>query len=196
METRTATGEREHERLSAWFATATPAPVEALTAWRLNSRYPRRLSTGITFDVVLADRSLVELSYKILRRYEQTLGPALRFTNLTTAAVLVPPGTAARWSGLVSGSSWTNRRIPVCLGWGHAIRIPGTSPPPQGVSVEWLQAPSTESAIGGAPLLTSPVPLVRCLAEARSILYPDEQRSPLGRAVSAVRAVLRSPQRT
>ncbi|MFJ2110919.1 MULTISPECIES: hypothetical protein [unclassified Streptomyces] len=73
METHTVTG--EHERLSTWFATAAPAPTDALATWRLTPHYPRRLSTDITFDVVLADHSLVELSYKILHRYEQNLKP-------------------------------------------------------------------------------------------------------------------------
>lgn len=194
METCTATG--EHERLSAWFAAATSSPAVSMAAWRLTPDYPRRLSTGITFDVVLAERPLAELTYEILRRYEQTLGPAVRFTNLTTAAVLVPLGTAARWSGLVANSTWPDHEaIPTCIGRDHAIHVPGISPRDSGTRVEWLEAPSTETAIGSAPLLTSPVPLVRCLAEARSLLAPDDERRPLSRAVSAVRAVIRSPQR-
>jgi hypothetical protein len=195
METRIVTG--EHQCLSAWFAAATPAPEESMSAWRLAPDYPRRLPTGVTFDVVLAHCSLVELAYDILRRYEQTVGPAVRFTNLTTAAVLVPPGTAVRWSKLVTGASWPDRKaVPTCLGAGHAVRIPGLAPSAQGVPVEWLEAPNTESAIGDSPLLTAPVQLVRCLAEARSLLAPDDERSPLSRAASAVRAVLRAPQRT
>ncbi|MER5210932.1 hypothetical protein ABT063_10210 [Streptomyces sp. NPDC002838] len=195
METCTVTG--EPERLSAWFAAATPSPAESMSAWHRTPDFPRRLPTGITFDVVLAHRTLVELAYDILRRYEQTVGPAVRFTNLTTAAVLVPPGTAARWGKLVAGASWLDRSaVPMCLGAGHAVRIPGLTPSAQGVPVEWLEAPNTESAIGDAPLLTAPVQLVRCLAEARSLLAPDDERSPLSRAVSAVRAVLRAPQRT
>ncbi|MFI7095406.1 hypothetical protein [Streptomyces lydicus] len=194
METCTATG--EHERLSAWFAAATSSPAASMAAWRLTPHIPRQLSIGITFDVVLAERSLVELTYEILRQYEQTLGPAIRFTNLSTVAVLVPPGTAARWSGLVANATWSSHKaLPICIGRDHTVRIPGISPAASGVLVEWLQAPSTDSAIGGAPLLTSPAPLVRCLAEARSLLAPDDERSPLGRAVSAVRAVIRSTQR-
>ncbi|MGY5131951.1 hypothetical protein ACWGJW_05995 [Streptomyces nigrescens] len=194
METCTATG--EHERLSAWFAAATSSPAASMAAWRLTPHSPRRLSIGITFDVVLAERTLVELTYEILRRYEQTLGPAIRFTNLTTVAVLVPPGTATRWSGLVASARWSDHKaLPICIGRDHAVRIPGISPAASGVLVEWLQAPSADSAIGGAPLLTSPAPLVRCLAEARSLLAADDERSPLNRAVSAVRAVIRSPQR-
>jgi hypothetical protein len=196
METCTVTG--DNESLSAWFAKAASSLAESIAAWQLTPGFPRHLSTGITFDVVLADRSLVELSYEILRRYEQTVGPAVRFTNLTTAAVLVPAGTQARWNRLSTGSSWPDwKAVPTCLGRGHAMRIPGIAPLEPGVPMEWLKAPSTESAIGDAPLLTSPVPLVRCLAEARSILTPDDdERSPLSRAVSAVRAILRTPQRT
>lgn len=195
METHTVTG--EHERLSAWFAAATPAPADSMAAWRLAPDCPRRLPTGITFDVVLAHRSLVELAYDILRGYEQTVGPAIRFTNLTTAAVLVPPGTEARWPRLVTGSSWIERKaVPICLGRGHAVRIPGIAPLAQGGPVEWLESPGTELATGDAPLLTAPVQLVRCLAEARSLLAPDDERTPLSGAVSAVRAVLRAPLRT
>lgn len=195
MDTCTVAG--EPERLSEWFASATPSPAESMSAWRRTPNFPRRLPTGITFDVVLAPRPLIELAYDILFRYEQTVGPAVRFTNLTTAAVLVPSGTAARWGRLVAGDSWRNRSaVPTCLGTGHAVRIPGLAPSAQGVPVEWLEAPSTDSAIGGAPLLTAPVQLVRCLAEARSLLTPDDERSPLSRAVSAVRVVLRAPQRT
>ncbi|MGI5260899.1 hypothetical protein [Streptomyces angustmyceticus] len=194
METCTAAG--EHERLSAWFAAATSSPGESIAAWRLSPHKPRRIPTGITFDIVLAERALGERTYEILRQYEQTLGPAIRFTNLTTVAILVPPGTAARWSGLVANSTWSDHNsLPICIGRDHAIRIPAISPDASGVLVEWLQAPSTESAIGGAPLLTSPAPLVRCLAEARSLLTPDAERGPLSRALSGVRAVIRSTQR-
>ncbi|MFF7705440.1 hypothetical protein [Streptomyces lydicus] len=195
METRIATG--ENERLSTWFAAATSSPDVSMAAWGLTPKSPRRLSTGITFDVVLAERPLVELTHEILRRYEQTVGPAIRFTNLITAAVLVPPGTAARWSDLVANSTWPDHKaVPICLGRGHAVRIPGLLPVASGSPVEWLEEPGNESAVGEAPLLTSPVQLVRCLAEARSLLSPDTERSPLSRAVSAVRAVLRTPQRT
>ncbi|QUI32612.1 hypothetical protein H9W91_18415 [Streptomyces alfalfae] len=195
METCTVAG--EHERLSAWFAAATPSPADSMSAWSLAPDFPRRLPTGVNFDVVLAHRALVELAYDILRRYEQTVGPAVRFTNLTTAAVLVPPGTTDRWSGLVAGSSWPDwKAVPTCLGRGHAVRIPGIALLAQGIPVEWLEKPNTESVIGDAPLLTSPAQLVRCLAEARSLLAPEDERSPLTRAVSAVRAVLRAPQRT
>ncbi|MDJ0466045.1 hypothetical protein [Streptomyces sp. H27-C3] len=193
MDTCTVTG--EPERLSAWFAAATPSPAESMNAWLRTPDFPRRLPTGINFDVVLAPLTLIELAYDILRRYEQTVGPAVRFTNLTTAAVLVPPGTAARWGSLVAGASWYDA-VPTCLGTGHAVRIPGLAPSAPGVPVAWLEAPSAESVVGDAPLLTAPVQLVRCLAEARSLLTPDDERSPLSRAVSAVRAVLRSPQRT
>ncbi|MFF8917420.1 hypothetical protein ACF08M_29955 [Streptomyces sp. NPDC015032] len=187
----------EHDRLSAWFAAATPSPAESMSAWLHAPDFPRRLPTGITFDVVLAHCSLIELAYDILRRYEQTVGPAVRFTNLTTAAVLVPPGTADRWGKLITGVSWLEEKaVPTCLGTGHAVRIPGITPSTQSVPVEWLEAPSTESAIGDAPLLTAPVQLVRCLAEARSLLAPDDEWGPLSRAASAVRAVLQAPQRT
>lgn len=195
MESCTVTG--ESERVSAWFAATPPSPVESMTAWRRTPGFPRRLPTGITFDVVLAHRALVELSYDILRRYEQTVGPAVRFTNLTAAAVLVPPGTAARWGKLIAGASWLDRcAVPMCLGAGHSVRIPGLAPSGQDVPVEWLEVPSTESAIGDAPLLTAPVQLVRCLSEARFLLAPDDGRSPFSRAVSAVRSVLRALRRT
>ncbi|WP_367435268.1 hypothetical protein [Streptomyces celluloflavus] len=36
----------------------------------------------------------------------------------------------------------------------------------------------------------------RCMAEARSILTSDDEPTPLQKAVSAVRSVLRAPQRT
>ncbi|WP_158709193.1 hypothetical protein [Streptomyces globisporus] len=186
----------EPERISAWFAASTPSPEESMTVWRRTPDFPRRLPTGITFDVVLAPLTLVEMAYGILRQYEQTVGPAVRFTNLTTAAVLVPLGTAARWGNLVAGTPWLDRSAaPGCLGAGHAVRIPGLAPSAQGVPVDWLEAPSAESAIGDAPLLTAPVQLVRCLAEARSLLASGDVRSPLSRAVSAVRAVPLAPQR-
>ncbi|MCX4501184.1 hypothetical protein AB0G82_17280 [Streptomyces anulatus] len=192
----TCTVASEPDRMSAWFAASTPSPEESMTAWRRTPDFPRRLPTGITFDVVLAPPALVEMAYRILRQYEQTVGPAVRFTNLATAAVLVPPGTAARWGNLVAGASWPDRSaVPACLGAGHAVRIPGLAPSAQGVPVDWLEAPSAESAIGDAPLLTAPVQLVRCLAEARSLLTPGDVRSPISRAASAVRAVLLAPQR-
>lgn len=198
MEDRTATG--EHERLSAWFAGATPSPVESMATWRLAPDCPRRLATGITFDVVLARSSLIELSYNILRRYGQTVGPAIRFTSLPTAAVLVPAGTAARWSRLITDTSWSDRTavpMPICLGRGHAVHIPGTTLLAQDAPVEWLEAPNGDLTIGDAPLLTAPVQLVRCLTEARSLLTPpgDGRNSP-GRAVSVVRVALPAPQRT
>lgn len=107
METCTTTSEPEF--MSAWFAASTPSPEESLAIWRRTPDFPRRLPTGITFGVVLAAPDLVEMTYGILRQYEQTVGPAVRFTNLATAAVLVPPGTAARWGNLVAGASWLDR---------------------------------------------------------------------------------------
>ncbi|MER6723123.1 hypothetical protein [Streptomyces halstedii] len=113
METRTVTG--EPERLSAWFAAATPSPTESMSSWRRTPNFPRRLPTGVAFDVVLAFRTLIELAYDILRRYAQTVGPAVRFTNLATAAVLAPPGTPDRWSNLFVGGSWLDRSaVPTC----------------------------------------------------------------------------------
>ncbi|MFJ9112611.1 hypothetical protein [Streptomyces sp. NPDC102283] len=52
METCTTTS--EPELMSAWFAASTPSPEESLTVWRRTPDFPRRLPTGITFDVVLA----------------------------------------------------------------------------------------------------------------------------------------------
>ncbi|WP_329355401.1 hypothetical protein [Streptomyces anulatus] len=192
----TCTVTREPERMSAWFAASTPSPEESINVWRRTPDFPRRLPTGITFDVVLAPLALVEMAYRILRQYEQTGGPAVRFTNLATAAVLVPPGTATHWGNLVAGTPWLDRSAaPACLGAGHAVRIPGLAPSAQGVPVEWLEAPSAESAIGDVPLLTAPVQLVRCLAEACSLLAPGDVRSSFFRAASTVRAVPLATQR-
>jgi hypothetical protein len=168
-----------------------------MSDWRRAPHYPRRLSTGITFDIVLAPSSLVGLAYNVLNRYEQTVGPAVRFTNLNTAAVLVPLGTAARWRHLVtSASGLDGQAVPTCLGTGHAVRIPGIVPSGHDVPVEWLKPPSVDAVVGGAPLLTAPVQLVRCLAEARSLLALNDQRIPLNEAASAIQAVLHPSQRT
>ncbi|MFI2790867.1 hypothetical protein ACH5A0_34425, partial [Kitasatospora sp. NPDC018614] len=83
----------ESTALSVWFSTATPCPDTAASLWQENPHLPRRLECGVTFDVVLADRQLIEAAYRLLAQYEQPLGPAVRFTSLRSAAVLVPNGT-------------------------------------------------------------------------------------------------------
>ncbi|MET7573374.1 hypothetical protein ABZT04_33490 [Streptomyces sp. NPDC005492] len=184
----------EAEALSAWFATATPKPETAVSLWRENPHLPRRLKCGVTFDVVMADRSLIKKAYGLLAQYEQPLGPAVLFTSLRSAAVLVPVGTALRWNGLMATAQWPERRPrPACLSDGHMIIVP--APRPAGLLAQWLEPPDDEQAIGGTPLLTSPVPLARCITEAQALLGPTE-RTPLRRTVSAVRSLLHSPQRT
>ncbi|MET9293069.1 hypothetical protein [Streptomyces sp. NPDC003077] len=183
--------------MSSWLAAATPTPEIAIERWRQNPHLPRRLTSGITFDIVLADQRIVELAYEILRRYQQQLGPAVAFANLGSAAVFVPRGTAVRWNALMAASHWPERmRRPACLGQGHAIRVPAPSPPPFPVVARWLEAPGDCLSIGRGPLLTSPAPLSRCLAEARSVLMPNNERTPMRRALCAVRSALRTPQRT
>ncbi|MEU0942298.1 hypothetical protein ABZ379_05795 [Streptomyces canus] len=186
----------EHELVSAWLSAATGHPETATTLWRENPHLPRRLRCGLTFDIVLADRSLIEAAYRLLDQYEQPLGPAVVFTNLRSAAVLVPRGTGAGWSGLMAASQWPARSPrPACLGEGHAIRVPALAPRPTSGFVRWLVSPDGEQSVGGTPLLTSPAPLARCLSEAGALLAPPEP-TPLSRAVSAVRSVLPSPKRT
>jgi hypothetical protein len=195
METRTENG--ESERLSAWFAAAAPEPAHAVGLWRLNPHLPRRLLSGITFDVVLADRPLVELAYRILRRYQQPLGPAVLFAGLSSAAVLVPHGTEARWSDLVANSSWPERLSrPICLGRGHTIQVPALSPRLADVAARWLEQPDENLATGRGPLLTSPAPLARCLAEACTLLATGTELTSLRRAVPAGQSALRASQRT
>ncbi|QOV40180.1 hypothetical protein IM697_18330 [Streptomyces ferrugineus] len=191
METREVA---EVEALSAWFATATPDPDLAVSLWRENAHLPRRLQCGMAFDIVMADRSLISTAYRLLAQYEQPLGPAVLFTSLRSAAVLVPVGTALRWNSLMATAQWPERRPrPACLSAGHVILVP--APRPAGLLAQWLEPPDDEQAIGGAPLLTSPVPLARCITEAQALLGPPE-RTPLRRTVSAVRSLLHSPQRT
>jgi hypothetical protein len=185
----------ETEALSAWFATATPHPRTAINVWRENPHRPRRLQCGVAFDVVMADRNLIGTAYQLLAEYEQPLGPAVLFTNLRFAVVLVPLGTAPRWHDLMAAAQWPERRPrPVCLSGGHVILVP--APQPAGLLARWLEPPDDEQAIGGTPLLTSPVPLARCLMEAEALLGPAERTTALRRTVSAVRSLLHPAQRT
>jgi hypothetical protein len=187
----------ESAPVSKWFSLAAPYPGMASGLWQENPHLPRRLACGVTFDIVLAGLPLIESAYRLLARYEQPLGPAVTFTNLRSAAVLVPLGTSARWPGLMSASQWPERvPRPACLGLNHAILIPALAPRPTAGLVRWLVPPDDEQTIGGTPLLTSPVPLARCLAEAHAPLVSPVERTPLSRAVSAVRSVLPSPKRT
>ncbi|MFM9647779.1 hypothetical protein ACKI1S_16725 [Streptomyces galilaeus] len=182
----------EHETVSAWFSAATAHPETATALWHENPHLPRRLGCGLTFDIVLSDRSLIEAAYRLLDQYEQPLGPAVLFSNLRHAAVLVPRGTGAGWYGLMAASQWPERLPrPACLGEGHAILVPALVPRPTFGLVRWLVPPDGEQSVGGVPLLTSPVPLARCLSEAGALLAPVE-RTPLSRAVSAFRSVLPS----
>ncbi len=184
----------ETEALSAWFATAAPDPNTAIALWEENPHLPRRLQCGVAFDIVMADRSLVGMAYRLLAQYEQPLGPAVLFTNLRSAAVLVPVGTASRWHGLMATAKWPERQPrPACLSVGHVILVPSSRP--ASLLARWLEPPDDEQIIGGAPLLTSPVPLARCITEAQALLGPSK-RPPLRRTVSAVRTLLHSPQRT
>ncbi|MFJ2217661.1 hypothetical protein ACIQVO_37460 [Streptomyces sp. NPDC101062] len=193
METRAAPL-GESERLSAWLAIAAPDPALAAEQWRQNPRLPRRIQCGITFDVVLADRGLLKSAYEILHRYRQPLGPAVIFEYLREGAVLVPRGTAARWRALVGASAWPERMArPVCLGLGHAIRVPAVESV-RAADVRWLVAPDMNLPIGPGPLLTGPAQLARCLAEARS---PRPAGSfPRGGAIGVMRAMARAPERT
>ncbi|MEU9167668.1 hypothetical protein AB0D34_07695 [Streptomyces sp. NPDC048420] len=186
----------EHEIVSAWFSVATGHPETATGVWHENPHLPRRLGCGMTFDIVLTDRCLIEAAYRLLDQYEQPLGPAVVFTNLRSAAVLVPRGTGEVWYSLMAASQWPDRLPrPACLGEGHAILVPALAPRPTSGIVRWLVPPDGEQSVGGTPLLTSPAPLARCLSEACALLAPPE-RTPLSRAVSAVRSVLPSPKRT
>ncbi|MFE1856269.1 hypothetical protein [Streptomyces sp. NPDC059489] len=189
-------GAAEEATLSAWFAAATPDPDTAVNLWREYPHRARRLWCGVTFDIVMADRSLIAVAYRLLAKYEQPLGPAVQFTSLRSAAVLVPAGTAQKWQGLMATAQWPERRPrPVCLSTGHRIIVP--APLPAGWLVQWLEPPDVEQGIGGIPLLTSPAPLARCITEAKALLGPPP-RPPLRRTVSAssFRSLLHSPQRT
>lgn len=185
----------ESAALSVWFSAAAPCPAAATALWQTNPHLPRRLECGVTFDIVLADRQLIEAAFRLLAQYEQPLGPAVRFTSLRSAAVLVPCGTSGSWNSLIAASQWPGRLFrPACLGQGHAILVPAPAPRSGAGVARWLVPPDDEQVIGGTPLLTSPAPLARCLAEALALRAPLE-RSPLGRAVTAVKSVLPSPRR-
>lgn len=181
----------EAKALSAWLAAATPDPSVASDQWLKDLHLPRLLACGSTFDVVLADRPLIETAYQLLAQYEQPLGPAVTFTNLRSAAVLVPCGTGKRWNGLVAASQWPEGVLrPACLSTGHTILVPALAPRPTDGS-QWLVAPDYEQAIGGTPPLTSPAPLARCLAEACSARTPMK-RAPMNWAVPAVKLIFPS----
>ncbi|MEU9270033.1 hypothetical protein AB0E04_31900 [Streptomyces sp. NPDC048251] len=185
----------EAEALSAWFAAATPDPEAAVSLWRKNPHLPRRLPCGVAFDIVMADRSLIARAYRLLTEYEQPLGPAVRFTSLRSAAVLVPAGTALRWNGLMATAQWPQgRRRPVCLGTGHVILVPALRS--TGLLAQWLELPDADQVIGGSPLLTSPVPLARCIAEARALLRPPQRPTSVLTTASAFSSLLHTPQRT
>lgn len=164
----------EHRELSAWFAEATPSPRDALEGWRRSPNEARRLNTGITFDAVLAEVPLLELAHSILRSYEQPVGPAVTYDNLACAIVLVPRGTAIRWDELIAPTEWPRHpRRPICLGPGHAIKIPPictTAPSTRAVGViaRWLIPPGEDLPVTATSMLTSPAPLARCLVEARA----------------------------
>ena len=185
----------ESAALSVWFSAATPCPATSTGLWRTNPYLPRRLECGVTFDIVLADRHLIEAAYRLLAEYEQPLGPAVAFTSLRSAAVRVPCGTSESWSSLMAASQWPGRLPrPACLGERHAILVPAPAPRSGAGVARWLVPPDDEQVIGGTPLLTSPAPLARCLAEALTLHLPLE-RSPLSRAMTAVRSVLPSTRR-
>ena len=144
----------EDEALTQWFALAA-TPPEIAPTWQLELHAPRLLSCGITFDIVLCDRTLAEEAYRLLRSYEQTLGPAVLLPALRLVAVLVPPRTAARWSELMAATQWPDRRPrPRCLGSGHIICVPAMAPPVAG-SAQWFQEPEAEASVGFAPALTA-----------------------------------------
>ncbi|GAA1004161.1 hypothetical protein QEP66_16735 [Streptomyces sp. LB8] len=129
----------ESAPMSAWFSAATPYPDTSVSLWRNNPHLPRRLACGVTFGIVPAGRSLIESAYRLLARYEQPLGPAVTFTNIRSAAVLVPRGTSGRWPGLMTAAQWPERvSQPACLGRGHATLIPALAPRPTAGLVRWL----------------------------------------------------------
>ncbi|WP_414169176.1 hypothetical protein ACMATS_25240 [Streptoverticillium reticulum] len=200
METRSSPQVESHG-LTSWLAKAAPHPDTAATAWTLNPALPRRLRTGVTFDVVLAERPLVEAAYRILERYEQPLGPALVFPPLRLGVILVPCGTSTRWSELVSTPEWgPHTRRPACLGRNHMIQVPASAPTATSTS-RWLQPPDDDLTPGLAPFLTAPVQLVRCLAEASRLVRPQSDRpapasSLRKKAAVVARTVLLTPRRT
>lgn len=192
----------EHEIVSAWLSAATGHPETATALWHENPHLPRRLGCGKAFDIVLADRSLVEATYRLLDQYEQPLGPAVVFTSLRSAAVLVPRGTEAVWYGLMAASQWPDRLPrPACLGEGHAILVPALVPWPTSRTVRWLVPPDGQQSVGGTPLLTSPAPLARCLSEAGTLLTPPASaqlptQPPSGRStVLSINGTLLPPTR-
>ncbi|WP_329217034.1 hypothetical protein OG352_13760 [Streptomyces sp. NBC_01485] len=191
MVTPMATPLMEADVLSAWLAKAAPHPDLAADVWRLRPTLPRRLHCGVVFDVVLCHRILVEAAYRILAGYEQPLGPALILPQLDAGAILVPRGTDARWPELIAATQWPERvSRPACLGNGHAIQVPAPAPA-SASSVGWLQEPEVSDEF--PPHLTSPVPLARCLAEARAEVQQRPEHR--GRA-HRVRSVLPGSWRT
>ncbi|MEU3315819.1 hypothetical protein ABZ743_24525 [Streptomyces sp. NPDC006662] len=189
----TAMSERDH--LSLWLAEATKEPATSVDLWRQHPHLPRRLRTGLTFDAVLAEGALVTTAISILRLYEQPVGPVIIYPHVGCAAVLVPRGTAVRWSELTT--HWPRRLPrPLCLGRGHALQIPAPAPRGPVVPARWLEPPNPDKMIGDSPLLTNPSALTRCLAEARALLTDDAEPRPVQRAMFAIRSALRAPKRT
>ncbi|MFF4448213.1 hypothetical protein [Streptomyces sp. NPDC001502] len=191
--TRTRAGTRDH--LATWLAEATRQPDTSLERWSRHPLLLRRLRTGVTFDAVLADRTLVVTAISILRSYGQPVGPAIAYPFLGSAAVLVPCGTASRWSEVTA--HWPERAPrPLCLGQGHTLQVPAPLPQRGCLPAQWLEPPDPGQMIGDGPLLTSPPALARCLAEARAVLTAEGEPRPLRRVAGTVRAALSTPKGT
>ncbi|KUN02064.1 hypothetical protein AQI95_28710 [Streptomyces yokosukanensis] len=85
----------------------------------------------------------------------------------------------------------------VCVGrrGEHKIQMTVASLRPD-ATTRWPEPPTDGLVPERGALFTSPAPPARCLTEACTILAPSPERTPLSKAASAVRSVLRSPQRT
>ncbi|MFI0912457.1 hypothetical protein [Streptomyces abikoensis] len=136
--------------------------------------------------MVLCRQPLAETAYRFLDLYEQPVGPAVVIPPLMTAAVFVPAGTEDRWPALLASQWPDDVPRPSCLGRQHAIQVPPPAFSPSSPA-RWLIPPEIE--IGFPPHLTSPVPLARCLSEAREALRerPELHRRRTRRAAKRVR---------
>ncbi|MER7047038.1 hypothetical protein [Streptomyces jumonjinensis] len=163
----------ESDVTSSWLAQAA-AFDDAINAWRREPFRSRNVRCGVAFDGVLCRRAVAELAHRILDAYEQPIGPAVVNTALDLVLILVPAGTSSQWSDLMDATQWPRgARRPICLGTGHRILIPPLEPKADSAAC-WLQPPTTLGM--HPPDLTNPVPLARCLDQARTQFLTEETR--------------------
>lgn len=101
-----------------WLLRAEPVPGSALAEWAGTPDRAAELVVGRVWDVVQAPVELALEALDVLR-YREPVGPALLCVPDSVVSILVPAGSAARWTALGPQPPGV-----AAVGGGRRLRVP------------------------------------------------------------------------